>query len=83
MEDIYIEPPAAGGKTDEDSGDEDNNFGGKRGNLFGRQLQEGAEAVLRSGNRIGGKNDDDKHPGNEKASDRHLLPKKKTRKTYI
>ena len=83
MEDIYIEPPAAGGETDEDSADEDNTYGGKMHHLSRSQLQAGAEAVLRSGNRIGGKNDDDKHPGNEKASDRHLLPKKKTRKTYI
>ena len=41
--------------------------------LSGRQLQAGAEAVIRSGNRICG-------PGNEKTSDRQLLPKKNEEK---
>ena len=69
MEDVYIEPPATGGETDEDSADEDNNLGGKMDNLPGIQLQAGAEAVLRIGKRIGGQNDDDLHPGNGKTCD--------------
>ena len=44
--DIYIEPPADGGKSEEDSGDED--AGGHVNNLSGRQLSSGATAVLTS-----------------------------------
>ena len=55
----------------------------KMDDLSGRQLQAGAEAVLRSGKRIGGQNYDDQHPGNEKTSDSQSLPKKKTRKNIL
>ena len=44
--------------------------------LPGRQLPVAVEAVLRSVKQIGGQNDDDQHPGNEKTSDRQSLPKK-------
>ena len=38
VEEIFIEPPAAGEETGEDSADEDNSSGGKMNDLFGRQL---------------------------------------------
>ena len=77
VEEICIEPPAAGEETDEDSADEDNSSGGKINNLSGKQLQAGAEAVLRSGKRVGCQNDEDQHPENDKTGDSQSLPKKK------
>ena len=77
VEEIFIEPPAAGEETDEDSADEDNSSGGKINNLSGKQLQAGAEAVLQSGKRVGYQNDEDQLPENEKTGVRQSLPKKK------
>ena len=77
MEEIFIEPPAAGEETGEDSADEDNISGGKMNNLFGKQLQADAEAVLWSGKRIGCHNSEDEQPNNYEASDRQYMPKKK------
>ena len=77
VEETFIEPPAAGEETDEDSADEDNSSGGKMNNLSGRQLQAGAEALLRSGKRISCQNGEDQQPENYKIGDRQFLPKKK------
>ena len=65
----FIEPPAAGDETDEDSADKVNNFRGKIYKISGKQLQAAADTVLQSGKRISGQNYD-QHPGNEKASAR-------------
>ena len=82
VEETFIEPPAAGEETDEDSADEDNSSGGKMNNLSGRQLQACAEAVLRSGKRVGCPNNEDHHPENDKTGYHQSLPKKnKVRKT--
>ena len=76
VEEIFIELPAGGDETDEDKS------GGKIDNLSGRQLQACAEAVLRSGKRVGCPNNEDHHPENDKTGYHQSLPKKnKVRKT--
>ena len=73
---MYIEPSAATGETDEDSAAEDNSFGDKIDCLSGKQLQVRVVAELRIGERIGGQNDEDEHPGNDQTGDRQSLQKK-------
>ena len=45
--------------------------------MLGRQLQVGAEAVVRSGKRIGCHHSEDEQSNKYKAGDRQYLPKKK------
>ena len=54
--DIFIDPPPCNVDSDEDSADEDS--GGKIDNLSGRHLLSGASAILRSGKRLGGPEED-------------------------
>ena len=62
MEEIYIEPPSAGVETNEDSADQDTSFGNKVDKSSLRQLEVGAESVLRSGKHIGVQNEEEQHP---------------------
>ena len=54
--DIFIDPPPCNVDSDEDLNQEDS--GGKIGNLSGRHLLSGASAILRSGKRLGGPEED-------------------------
>ena len=54
--DIFIDPPPCNVDSDEDSADEES--GGNIDNLSGRHLLSGASAILRSGKRLGGPEED-------------------------